>query len=207
MKNKIALVTVVLSAALASGCPAPRPSQYYQLTVPNPTAPAANPNPFPATLLLGPITSSHLYREDAIVYSTDGESMGTYLYHRWAEPPTEMIEAVLRQELRASGEYRGVYTLRSNAHGDFLIRGNLTDFKEVSSGSVVARLTLELEMRDMKTGAVVWTHFYTHDEPVSAKQVSAVVEALDKNVQRAAAEFKSSLDQYFAAHPAAGHQQ
>lgn len=201
MKNKLAFGALLLSAIFASGCPAARPSQYYQLTVPNPTAPAANPNPFPATLLLGPIMSSHLYREDAIVYSTDGESMGTYLYHRWAEPPTEMIAAILREQLRASGKYRGVYSLRSNAHGDFLIRGQLTDFKEVSSGgSVVARLTLELEMRDTKTGAMVWTHFYTHDEPVSVKEVSAVVEALDKNVQRAAAEFKSSLDEYFAAH-------
>lgn len=202
MKNKLLFAAVALCAAFAGGCPAARPSQYYQLTVPNPTAPAANPNPFPATLLLGPIMSSHLYHEDAIVYSTDGQSMGTYLYHRWAEPPTEMISAILRQQLRASGKYRGVYSLRSNAHGDFLIRGQLTDFKEVSSGgSVVARLTLELEMRDTKTSAMVWTHFYTHDEPVSVKDVSAVVEALDKNVQRAAAEFKSSLDEYFAAHP------
>ena len=201
MKNKLTLVIVALCATWASGCPAPRPSQYYQLTVPNPTASSSNPNPFPVTLLLGPISSSHLYREDAIVYSADGESMGTYLYHRWAEPPTEMIEAVLRQQLRASGEYRGVYSLRSNARGDFLIRGQLDDFKEVSSGSVVARLTLELEMRDVKSGAMVWTHFYTHDEPVTVKEVSAVVEALDKNVQRAAVEFESSLDQYFAAHP------
>lgn len=204
MKNKLVFAAVALCAVLAGGCPAARPSQYYQLTVPNPTAPAANPNPFPATLLIGPIMSSHLYREDAIVYSTDGESMGTYLYHRWAEPPTEMIGAILRQQLRASGKYRGVYSLRSNAHGDFLIRGQLTDFKEVSSaGSVVARLTLELEMRDTRTSAMVWTHFYTHDEPVSVKEVSAVVEALDKNVQRAATEFKLSLDEYFAAHPPA----
>ena len=63
-----------------------------------------------------------------------------------------MIQRVLRQEFRASGEYRGVYTMRSNGHGDYLIRGNLSDFKEVSGSAVVARLTLEFEMRDMKYG-------------------------------------------------------
>ena len=133
MKNKLTFGAVLLYAIFASGCPAARPSQYYQLTVPNPTAPAANPNPFPATLLLGPITASHLYREDAIVYSTNGESMGTYLYHRWAEPPTEMIAAILREQLRASGKYRGVYLLRSNAHGDFPILGrvNGTVFRSI----------------------------------------------------------------------------
>lgn len=202
MKNKIMIAVLGLWAGIASGCPAARPVQYYQLTMPeSPAAPAANANPFPVTLLLGPITASHLYKEDPIVYSTSGQSMGTYQYHRWAEPPTEMITAVLRHTLRTAGEFRGIYTLRSNARGDFMVRGQLTDFKEVSENGVVARLTLELEMRDMKTGAMVWSHFYTHDEPVTVKEVAAVVDALDKNVQRAAAEFKSSLDQYFAAHP------
>ncbi len=203
MKNKITIAALVLCAGIASGCPAARPVQYYQLNVPNETAPAANSNPFPVTLLLGPITASHLYREDPIVYSTSGEGMGTYQYHRWAEAPTEMIQSVLRQAFRAAGEYRGVYAMRSTARGDYMIRGNLSDFKEVSGSAVVARLTLELEMRDMKSGTVVWTHFYSHDEPVGAKDVSAVVDALDKNVQRAAAEFKTSLDEYFAAHPPA----
>jgi ABC-type uncharacterized transport system auxiliary subunit len=65
-----------------------------------------------------------------------------------------------------------------------------------------ARLTLELEMRDLNTGGTVWTHYYTHDEPVSGKDVSAIVAALDRNVQRAVTEVMGSLDQYFASHPA-----
>jgi ABC-type uncharacterized transport system auxiliary subunit len=62
---------------------------------------------------------------------------------------------------------------------------------------------MELELRNIKTGTSVWTHFYTHDEPASGKDVGAVVAALDKNVQQAVAEFRSSLDQYFAEHPPA----
>jgi len=65
----------------------------------------------------------------------------------------------------------------------------------------LARVTLELEMRDLNTGGTVWTHHYTHDEPVNGKDVPAVVAALDRNVQRAVAEVIASLDQYFAAHP------
>jgi ABC-type uncharacterized transport system auxiliary subunit len=56
-------------------------------------------------------------------------------------------------------------------------------------------------MRDLNTGGTVWTHYYTHDEPVSGKDVSSIVAALDRNVQRAVAEVVASLDQYFAAHP------
>jgi ABC-type uncharacterized transport system auxiliary subunit len=66
---------------------------------------------------------------------------------------------------------------------------------------VSARVTLDLEMRDLKSGATVWTHYYTHDEPTNGKDVLAVVAALDKNVQRGVREVVESLDQYFASHP------
>src|SRR5260370_37073515 len=72
--------------------------------------------------------------------------------------------------------------------GDFALRGHLYDFKEVTGPQMTARVTLDLEMRDLKNGATVWTHYYTFDEPASGKDVPAVVVALDKNVQRAVKE-------------------
>jgi ABC-type uncharacterized transport system auxiliary subunit len=124
--------------------------------------------------------------------------MGTYQYQRWAEPPTEMLVDVLLRDLRASGRYKSVDVLRSNSHGDYVLYGRLYDFKEVSGSPLLARLTADLELRDSKTGSIVWTHYYTHDEPVSSKDVAAVVAALDHNAQRGMAEIKSSLDQYFS---------
>jgi ABC-type uncharacterized transport system auxiliary subunit len=204
MKNgRIVVGALALCAGMAVGCGAARPSKYYQLTVPGDAASAADPNPYPLTLLLGALTSSHLYREDHIVYSSAGQNMGTYEYQRWAEPPTEMIDEVLYRELRASGRYRTVNSLRSNARGDYLLHGRLYDFKEVSGNPLVARVAFELELRDTKTGATVWSHYYAHDEPVSGKDVAAVVAALDRNVQSGISEMRASLDQYFAAHPVA----
>jgi ABC-type uncharacterized transport system auxiliary subunit len=199
--GRIIVGVLTLCAGIASGCGAARPSKYYQLTVPGDMAPAADPNPYPVTLLLGPLTSSHLYREDHIVYSSGGQNMGTYEYQRWAEPPTEMIDEVLFRELRASGRYRTVNSMRSNARGDYLLHGRLYDFKEISGNPLVARVAFELELKDTKTGATVWTHFYAHDEPVSGKDIAAVVAALDHNVQSGISEMKASLEQYFSAHP------
>jgi ABC-type uncharacterized transport system auxiliary subunit len=193
----------VLAASLTAGCGAAHPIKYYQLTVPGNLAPAANPNAVPVTLLIGRLTGSALYREDQIVYGSGGVTMGLYEYHRWAEPPTNMIAEVLLRQLRSSGHYRGVYTLRSDIHGDFLLHGRLYDLKEISGSSEAARVTMELELRDIKSHTVVWTDFYSHDEPVTGKQVGDVVAALDKNVQRGVAEMLASLDQYFAAHPPA----
>jgi ABC-type uncharacterized transport system auxiliary subunit len=187
-----------LAGGLLTGCGAARPSKYYQLTLPVDAAPAAERSPYAATLLLGPLRASHLYREDHIVYSSNGQNMGTYAYQRWSEPPSEMLVNILLRDLRASGRYRAVDVLRSNSHGDFILYGRLYDFKEISSSPMLARLTIDLELRETKTGSTVWTHYYSHDEPVSGKDISAVVAALDRNAQRGMGEVKSSLDQYFS---------
>ncbi len=195
------IIAVALMLGLLSGCGAARPSKYYQLTVPTDPGAVEKADAVPVTLLLGQLMTSHLYREDRIVYGNGPEQMGTYEFQRWAEPPAEMIQEVLLRELRASGRYRAVYYRRSNMQGDFALRGRLYDFKELTGGQMSARVTLELEMRDLKNGATVWTHYYTHDEPASGKDVPAVVAALDKNVQRGVKEVVESLDQYFASHP------
>jgi cholesterol transport system auxiliary component len=198
----LTLAAAFLSFFLVS-CGAARPAKYYQLTAPK-ESPADPPgDPLPVTILMGPIMSSHLYREDRIVYSSNGENMGTYEYQRWAEPPTEMIQDVLFRTLRSSGRYRAVYAQRSSVRGDYLLRGRLYDFKEIGGSPMSARLSLELELRDTKTGATVWSHLYNHDEPVSGKDVSSMVAALNRNVQRATNEFAASLSQYFSAHPPA----
>lgn len=202
--SRIICVTISLaaiSAFLLAGCGAAPRSKYYQLSVPSgvPTVQASDSQ---IRLLVGSLSASHLYREDGIVYSRGTEEMGTYQTQRWAEPPTEMIEEVLLRELRSSGHYLAVQPHRSSASGDFLIRGQLYDFKEVDTSSILARVTFDLEMRNLKTGATVWTHYYTHDEPVGGKDVPAVVAALDQNVQRGVKEAAASLDQYFASHPA-----
>ena len=195
------ITAVALMVGWLSGCGSTRPAKYYQLTVPTDAGAVEKVDAVPVTLLLGELMTSHLYREDRIVYGNGPEQLGTYEFQRWAEPPTEMIQEVLLRELRASGHYRAVHIRRSNVQGDFALRGRLYDFKEVSGGQISARVTLELEMRDLKNGATVWTHYYTHDEPASGKDVPAIVAALDKNVQRGVKEIVESLDQYFAAHP------
>jgi len=197
---RVAISLAAISAGFLTGCGIAPRSRYYQLSVPSgvPTVQASDTQ---IRLLVGSLSASHLYREDGIVYSRGTEEMGTYQNQRWAEPPTEMIEEVLVRELRSSGHYLAVQPHRTSASGDFLIRGQLYDFKEVDGGSILARVSFDLEMRNLKTGATVWTHYYSHDEPVSGKDVPAVVAALDQNVQRGVKDAAASLDQYFASHP------
>jgi ABC-type uncharacterized transport system auxiliary subunit len=198
MKNTFLPFALTLSLGVVAGCGAARPNKFYQITVPPDTGQGSQPAPFPVTLLVGPIKASHLYREDQIVYTSEAQAMGTYQYQRWAEPPTEMIRDVLSRELRLSGRYRNVYTLGSDVRGDYLLGGQLYDFREIDGNSVVVRVTLEFELRDIRTGTTVWTSYFSHDEPVNGKDISGVVAAIDRDVQGGLRELVNGLDQYFS---------
>jgi ABC-type uncharacterized transport system auxiliary subunit len=124
--------------------------------------------------------------------------MGRYEYHRWAEPPSEMISDVLLRELQDSERYQHVYSLRSDSRGDYVLRGRLYDFREITGNGLTARVAFEFELRDSKTGATVWSRSYSHDEPVDGKNVPAVVAALNRNVQSGLSEVLEGLDKYFS---------
>ena len=199
MRTKAAVAVLTVVALVICGCGSIPQSKYYQLQVPPQTAPTATADSLPIVLLVGLLKSSHLYREDRLVYATETEQMGTYQEQRWAAPPVEMLRELLWRTLRASHHYSGVHLLTSSSHGDFVLEGNLYDFKEVSGGSLLARMNLELDLKDTKTGAVVWTHNCSHDEPVSSKDVPAVVAALDRNAHRCMSNVEAGLSEYFAA--------
>jgi ABC-type uncharacterized transport system auxiliary subunit len=202
VKHRNIFPALILCLGMLNGCGAARPSKFYQLTVPSENASGVDPAPYPITLLLGPITSPDLYRDDHLVYTSDGEAMGTYEYRRWAEPPTEMINDVLLRELQRSGRYERIYSLRSGVRGDYVLRGRLYDFREIDGNGLSVRVAFDFELGDSKTETTIWSYSYSHDQPVEGKDVSAVVAAMDRDVQSGLSKVSAGLDQYFSAHAA-----
>jgi ABC-type uncharacterized transport system auxiliary subunit len=78
MRHYALPAVLILCVWLLAACGAARPSKYYQLTAPIEKNEAADPPPYALTLLVGPLTTSRLYRDDRIVYTSDGQAMGTY---------------------------------------------------------------------------------------------------------------------------------
>ncbi len=196
-------LALLAASALASfalvACGGSRPIKYYQVSYP--TKSDVAPDAINTALMVRPFESSHLYLDDKIVYGFDSPEMGTYEYHRWADPPVEMLQYALVRGLRASGRFKAVYTLRADPDGRYILAGHLYDFKEVDGPTIVARLSYDVRLRDRKTGATVWAHSYSYDEPVTEKTVSAFVVGMDKNIQRSIQDIQSGLDEYFRANP------
>jgi len=192
----------IITICAAAGCTTARSPRYYFLSAP-PASAAPNTPSFAVTILVGRLSAPRILRDDRVVYGMTDVEMGVDEYHRWTEPPTEMMEQLLVQHLRRSGQYKSVQRISSTARGDYLLRGHLTSFNERDdTAGIKARFAIELELFDQKAGSVVWTHSYTHDEPVEKKTVSAVVEALQKNVNVGLEQLTGSLSQYFESHPA-----
>lgn len=197
MRKLAGAMVALVSGAFLGSCGAVRPSQFYRLEIPS--DPPASVGTFPVTLLIGRLDAPHLYRDTRLVYRSSATQMNTYEYHRWVEPPTDMLQAILMRTLRASGKYQSVQSQGSNARGDYIVRGRLHQFEEVDDGAVSTRVAFEIELYSQESGTTVWTHYYAGDEPVGTKSVPAVVDALNRNVQRGMAEATAGLEQYFAA--------
>lgn len=196
----IAILTVV--ASFVAACGAPRPVKYYVIDVP-PAPTQTSATPYAVSLLVGRFTASHLYRDDRLVYGSGQVQLGTYEYDRWAEAPADMVQDALITTLRNSGQYAAVSRVASSVRGNYILRGHLLQMYGVDQPALLARFSLQLELYDPATRAIVWSQLYAHDEPVADKTVPSIVLAMDKNVNAGLQQLTASLSQYFAGHPPA----
>jgi ABC-type uncharacterized transport system, auxiliary component len=198
--KRLAMWTMVV-ACVAAGCVKARTLRYYTLSTP--PAPAQTiAQPVPVTIIVGRLNAPHLLRDDRVVYSMSDVELGVDEYHRWAEPPTGMIERLLVERLRGSHQYKAVQHLSSSTRGDFILRGHLAALNEVDDpAGIKARFSLQLELFDVKAGHVVWNDKYAGDEPVPQKTVTSVVQSLQKSVNAGLDQLTAGLAQYLASHP------
>jgi ABC-type uncharacterized transport system auxiliary subunit len=186
-------------AIFLAACGAPRPIKYYQLSYP--MGASSQQAPLNVSILVRTFDSSVLYKENRIVYATSPQELGLYDSQRWVLPPVEMLQDALIRGLRASGRYRSVMSVRGEGGGDFSLSGSIYEFGEYDGPEIMARLNYVVRLRDRKSGLIVWTHNYKHDEPAGEKTVPAVVAAMDRNVQRSVDEIQAGLLEFFNANP------
>ncbi len=204
MYRVILIVLSSLAVLGLAGCGSPKPIKYYALQVP--AAPAPTTHKYPVDLVVGRVSGSDLLASAPIVYKSGTHEVGTYAYHRWTESPVDMVQQKLIQLIRKSGEFRSVSGSESktgagSAPGGLVIRGRLYDFAEVDGDTINGLVTMEFELYDRASSKVVWTSFYSQKEPVQAKAMPAVVQALDRNLDRGLAEVVAELSRYLAANP------
>jgi ABC-type uncharacterized transport system auxiliary subunit len=190
------LTLISLLALSLGGCGKIKPIRYYTLQVP--AAPTLATSTYRVSLLVANVSGSDIFMDTPIAYRIGTNEIGTYRYSQWSEPPVRMLKVKLIRLLRASGDYQSVGELGSNSDAQYVVRGRLYDFEEVDSASIAGMVSMEFDLYDRKSGKVLWSRFYSQSEPVQGKDISAVVTALDLNLDRGLKEVTAGLDQYFA---------
>jgi ABC-type uncharacterized transport system auxiliary subunit len=186
----------VLAILILTSCAPTLPVHYYTL------APASVPTyqtkADGATMLVGAILTPESLQDARIRYRTGTNEAGSYEFHRWTERPGAMVRDALVRALRASGRYQRVLESSSAATGDYLVRGKLYEFAEVDNPAVQTKISLHLELIDKKTGHTVWDHPFEREEPASGKTIDDVVQSMDRNLQRVAADAAAAIDGFVA---------
>jgi ABC-type uncharacterized transport system auxiliary subunit len=195
-----ALLPVVAAALFLSAC-APHKIQYYQLSdYPQKAAPAP-PVESGFVILVGRIATPLALQDGRIRYREGANEVGAYEYHRWTDPPGIMVRDLFIEALRTSGTYKAVQDAGSTSEGDYAVRGKLLEFSELDGPAVETRVALDLELRELKTGRVVWARTLTHNDPVQAKKVADIVRSLDRGLQAVIADATQGIGAYIAAPP------
>jgi len=189
--------SLIVALLLFTSACAPHRIQYYQLSTNVKPVAAVETGP---VLLVGRIATPQALQDGRIRYRDGLNEVGGYEYHRWTDPPGIMVKDSLIHVLRASGKFKSVQDAGSTADGDYAVRGKLLEFSELDGNGITTRVSLDLELREVKTGRLVWTELFTHDDPVQAKKVSDVVQSLDRNLQVVLGDAASSIGSYVAAH-------
>jgi ABC-type uncharacterized transport system auxiliary subunit len=195
MKASRGLIVATLALA-AAACGVARPIRYYQLEIPPPASAPAGTG-FGVSLEVGNIDSPPIMRDGRILYQVGTHEVGTYEYHRWVETPDRVVQDSLVRLLRSSGKFQSVDTPRNSIKPDYIIQGKIYEFSEMDKPEVSARVSLEIELHDAKTGRTVWSRIYTNEESVKGKDMADVVHSLDQNLGRGLSEIVTGLDQYF----------
>jgi ABC-type uncharacterized transport system auxiliary subunit len=192
------LIPIAVLAVGLAGCGSPKPIKYYAVQIP--AAPSTAAATYPIDVRVGKIIGPSLLQSAPIIYKTSANEIGVYKYHRWQDPPVDLVQSKLLYMLRSSGTYQSV-TDSATSDAEYIIRGRLHEFAELDKDGINGVITMEFELYNRKTAKILWTHFYSQIEPSQGKDVAGVAQALDRNLDRGLKEVMAGLGQYFASHP------
>jgi ABC-type uncharacterized transport system auxiliary subunit len=168
------------------GCGAPIPAiRYYELNLQTTSAPAKPADANLPVLAVEPFAVDTAYDDNRIVYRESSVRLDYYHYHRWSAPPGTLVA----DEMRAAYARTGLFT--------DVVEGVTKEVSAVLSGRVLAleevdttrtkwkgRLRLSLQLRDAKSGELLWSQTVEEEEPMRAATQEALALALSQALLR-----------------------
>lgn len=191
--------------AMLTGCGGKTPrTRYYTIEAGLPAAPQARAQTFLFDVSVARFRAANVLQQDRLLYRTGPVQLDYYEYHRWSDPPPDLLTEALVSHLRRAGLFRSVTTLSSGAKPDYILRGHIDNLEEVDSGDqVTVRVSLSLDLVDGKTRGALWSGKGNYEGSVPERSVDAVVAEINKGVHQGLEQLTRGLASYFQSLPAA----
>ncbi|MFP4572812.1 MAG: ABC-type transport auxiliary lipoprotein family protein [Desulfobacterales bacterium] len=201
MKNRLGYILILAAiAALLQGCgilrSPPKEVRLYTLTYP----PAENSKietRHGAVLRLEPLRAADPYRTDRIVYAENKYSRNSYVYHKWAAKPADMVGDLIMRDIRASQIAEAVVEL---PHPSFThtLHANIDAFYEddsVDPWQAVLQITVTLAeaSRPDTVGAVLMHKTYRSEQTMKQNNPLGLAEAMSTALQEVSSELISDI--------------
>jgi ABC-type uncharacterized transport system auxiliary subunit len=176
------MIRAAALAALAIGCGRSLPdTHFYTLARGSGPLPASSTT---AVLAIEPFDADRPYDDDRMVYRLDPYRMDFYTYDRWSAPPGEMIGAYIADVAAKSGRFRAVVR-DGSADAQVTLGGRVIAIEEVdvAPGRSVARLVIDLEVRDANARSL-WHARFEETEPMVSRDPQGLARATTTALQR-----------------------
>jgi ABC-type uncharacterized transport system auxiliary subunit len=176
MKKTVLLI--FLAASLWACFSASPDKTYLQLHL---EAAGAPPSVFDKALFIDRIVVDELYDDFRIIYRVTPFEINYYAYSFWAEKPARMVRDTLEHYFVEKKTFRRILPDATRGEPDWILRSTIHAIEEIDAvTSWSARLAMELEMVEAKTGATLAARRFDRREPIGRKDVAAVPPVLSR---------------------------
>ncbi len=150
----------------------------------------------PVTVGVEKFRSDSVYRSDRMVYRKAPYRVDFYPYERWGARPEEIVTDRVLDHLVANNVFREVVLATGGPRVDYLIRGRIKRFEEVSTeNGFLALAQIEISVMDRKTGKVIFQRRISRSSPSKSKPPQGFVNAMAENLRALLGDMASQVSQ------------
>ncbi len=196
MKSLVKMSVYALTLLIASCGGGARRPHYYALEIPSaPDRTLSGPR-FTGTVAVCRFETPSYLRQGRIVYRETPEGVGFYDYHRWAADPAEVVTTAMIDALRSSRLFSFVKRYDGRNQQDYLLVGRIERLEEIDYGGPVrVKAQITAELVNLRTGSTEWTGDAPTTLNVDSRNISSVVNAMNRAIQDNVAQLLASLNE------------
>ncbi len=188
------LVGALLAPAL-SGCalsPAPV-DHYYQIDAGVPDAPAAVK--LDGILQVDRLRTDALIGERQLLYKqrADAVEIRQHPYHRWSDPPANLLQTELVAFLTAAQAADSVMAATARVKPDYMVSGRILDFERVLEPEVRAVVEIQLSVTSATGKEILVNRSYREERPAGSTAIAASAAAFGEAVHAVFDRFLADL--------------